>query len=62
MKNSHHFIELFQWTGKLPAYGVKNKSGQLAEKKPAYGPIKKRPIAALISVNSRDKNKTRATV
>ena len=41
MKNSHHFIELFQWTGKLPAYGVKNKSGQLAEKKPAYGLIKK---------------------
>ena len=36
MKNSRHFTELFQWTkrcaGKLPAYGVKNKSGQLAEK------------------------------
>ena len=44
MKNSRHFTELFQWTkrcaGKLPAYGVKNKSGQLAEKKPAYGRIK----------------------
>ena len=44
MKNSSLFTELFQWTkrcaGKLPAYGGKNKSGLMAEKKPAYGRIK----------------------
>ena len=41
MKNSHLFAELFQWTkrcaGKIHEYGGKNKSGLLAEKKPAYG-------------------------
>ena len=40
MKNFCHFTELFQGTkrcaGKIPAYGGTNKSGQLAEKKPAY--------------------------
>ena len=45
MKNSRLFTELFRWTkrcaGKLPAYGGKNKSGLMAEKKPAYGRIKK---------------------
>ena len=44
MKISRLFTELFQWTkrcaGKLPAYGGKNKSGLIAEKKPAYGQIK----------------------
>ena len=44
MKYSRLFTELFQWTkrcaGKLPAYGGKNKSGLMAEKKPAYGRIK----------------------
>ena len=44
MKNSRLFIELFQWTkrsaGKIPVCGGKNKSGQLAEKNPAYGWIK----------------------
>ena len=41
MKNSRLFAELFQWTkrcaGKIHEYGGKNKSGLLAEKKPAYG-------------------------
>ena len=41
MKNSRLFTELFQWTkrcvGKIREYGGKNKSGLLAEKKPAYG-------------------------
>ena len=40
MKNFCHFTELFQGTKrcaeKIPAYGGKNKFGQLAEKKPAY--------------------------
>ena len=40
MKNSRLFTELFQWSkrcaGKIPVYGGKNKSGQWAEKKPAY--------------------------
>ena len=41
MKNPRLFTELFQWTkrctGKIPEYGGKNKSGLLAEKKPACG-------------------------
>ena len=44
MKKSRHFTELFQRTkrcaGKIPAYGGKNKSGQLAEKKPALAGYK----------------------
>ena len=48
MKNFRHFTELFQrtkrWAEKIPvqctAYDGKNKSGQLAENKPAYGRIK----------------------
>ena len=44
MKSSGPFPELFQCTkrcaGKIPAYGGKNKSGLMAEKKPAYGRIK----------------------
>ena len=44
MINSRLFTELFQRTkrcaGKIPVYGGKNKSGLLAEKKPAYGMIK----------------------
>ena len=47
MKNSRLFSELFQWTkrcaGKIPEYSGKKKSGQLAEKKPAYGREKKLP-------------------
>ena len=43
MKSSGLFTELFQWTknwaGEIPAYGGKNKSGLMAEKKPAYGQI-----------------------
>ena len=53
MKSSGLFTELCQCTkrsaGKIPAYGGKNKSGLMDEKKPAYGRI----IAALISVNWR---------
>ena len=41
MKNFCLFTELFRWAkrcaGKIPEYGGKNKSGLLAEKKPAYG-------------------------
>ena len=57
MKNSRLFTELFQWTkrcaGKICEYGGKNKSGLLAEKKPAYSMAGKkfRPITALNSVN-----------
>ena len=39
-----HVTELFQrakgCAGKIPVYGGKNKSGQLAKKKPEYGRIK----------------------
>ena len=44
MKISRLFTELVQWTkrgaGKIPVCCGKNKSGLLAEKKPAYGRIK----------------------
>ena len=50
----HHFSDQKGVQEKKPEYGGKNKSGLLAEKKPAYGRIKiPANNSALNSVNRR---------